>query len=296
MIKRLLAFILIILFGFQINAFSQERDPILAKIKILKKSYLSGNIKKSLTVLSEIEEILKKRSLKREEKPSGLMPLMDVLEHELFLARYRWELLLMGIGSAKKSDDVLNDLSSWLQHKPEEEKKGQIAEYELVLKYQNDLRKLFSPFGLIGSNRGLFLYGNKEIPIRFADINGKICLLITRVAIDKVYNTLRTTSKSRAAKVLTSSILPTLNKFYDSFKNTDVAYYSMIISYGSKNFLDESIAKLKAEALCLVVSKDNCRKFVSGKITENNLLDRSLIFIIDRDMRTGFKRVKIKIE
>lgn len=291
-----------------INIFSQEVDPVVAKIKALRESYLAGDLEKSLLILTEIENLLREKSIIGEEKPSDLMPSMDVLKFESLGAKTYWSLSI-GYASAKyrpkEREDVLKDLSSWLQYKPEEDTEHPptkyelmlIAEYKLTSKYQNELKKLFGHFGLIGSNLGLFLYGDKEIPVRFANIDGKTCLLIRGVATDNVYNTLRTTAKSRAAKVLTSSILPTLNDFYNSFKDTDIAYYGMIISYGSKDFSDESIAlNLEAEVLCLIVSKDNCRKFVNGEITETKLLDSSHIYISDRDMIGFFKKIEVKIE
>ncbi|MBU0711731.1 hypothetical protein KJ762_09165 [bacterium] len=300
MTKRLLISILIVFICFPINSFTQEKDSVLAEIEALKKSYIAGNIEKSLSILSEIEKLLREKHTVGEEKPSNLLPLMDVLNQES-LVKLRWLLSIRWAPAEdrpKKKEDVLKDMSSLNQYKPvKDERNEQIAEYELISKYQNEIKKLFDHFGLIGLNLGLFLYHDKELPIRLANIDGKICLLITKVATDNVYNTLRTTAKSRAAKVLTSSILPSLQYFYNSFKDTDIAYYGMIFSYGSKDFLDKSVAlNLMAEALCLIISKDNCRKFVNGEITETNLLDSSYIYISDRDTTIGFKRIEVKIE
>jgi len=299
--KLLLIFCLIVLLCLPISSFGQERNPVIDRIEALKKSYLEGDIEKSLFILSEIEGMLKERNVSARKDYSELIPLMEILKEESILMKLSWEASIgykLSKYPPKKNDDVLRDLNSWLQHKPEnDERKGQVAEYELTLKYQDKLRELFESFGLIGSDLALFLYSDKEIPIRFTGVDGKSCLLVTKVTNGNVYNTIRTTAKSRAAQVLTSNILPTLSDFQDSFKDTDIAYYGIVIAYGSKNFLDKSVAlNLKPEALCMVVPKDDCRKFVNGEITEKQLLDSSYIFISDRDMLSGFKKVEITIE
>jgi len=186
MAKRLLIFALIVFVCFPIRAFGQEVDPVLARIEELKKSYLEGNTDKSLYILTEIENLLREKSVVGEKNHSELMPLMDILNIEMLMVKNSWELSIAYAQAKyrpKDNKEVLKDLSSWLQHKPvKNERKGQIAEYELALKYQNELETLFGDLGLIGRDFGLFLHNDKEIPVRFANIDGKTCLLITKVA------------------------------------------------------------------------------------------------------------------
>lgn len=209
------------------------------------------------------------------------------LEMELHLLRLKWSGAFKYSSPEdrpKSQNDVLTSLKNLSQYKNLEDDK-------LLLKYRDELNKLFQGLGLIGDELSMFLCNN-DLPIDFRRFKQKVCLLITDVASAYSYNTVRTSPKSRAAKVLNSHVLGTLNDFYKSFKDTDIAYYGIIISYGSKSFIDDSfISDLEPEVLCLIVSKDDCRKFVKGKMCEADFLNKSNIFIVDRNK--VFKKVRI---
>ena len=234
-----------------------------------------------------------------EEQDTGLMKLMNVLKGESGI-KLHWELSI-GMSSKdfpyKTKINLANDLDQWIQDVPDSnEIIGQIVEYQFIKENQDVLKSLFTGFGFIGNSRGMFVYRDGGIPIRVAEFSGKPCLLITDVATDKVYNTLRTTIKSRASDILNSCMLPELEYLNRGLKDMEIEHFGIIVSYGSKNFLDEYDLSLKGEALCLIVSKDECSKFVDGEITDNELLDNSHIFISDRDMMFGFKKINVTID
>jgi hypothetical protein len=137
-----------------------------------------------------------------------------------------------------------------------------------------------------------------EIPVRFAQAETGMVFLVTGVGSSTVFNTLRTTPKSRAAKIISTKILPEMETFYDFFKDTDIKYCGMAVVYGSEDFSDESISRvsLKAEVVTLVVSSENCKKFVDGIMTEDQLIDLSDIYLKDRDMGFNVKKIKVTIE
>jgi hypothetical protein len=235
------------------------------------------------------------------KQPTPLQPLMSVLNVEASFADLKWNLAI-GYGEPENKpklyEEFNEDFDDWLQRKPQvDERKGQIAEYNLAFKYKENIKKVFENFGLIGSELGMFLYSENEIPIRFAQIENELVFLVTRVGSNKVYNTLRSTSKNRAAKIISSNILPELKAFYDSFKNTDIKYYGMIVAYGGKDFLNKSTAlNLKTEVVAFIVSSENCKKFSEGIITEDELVDLSDIYLKDRDMVTDIKKIKVALE
>ena len=66
MIKRVLISILAVSFCFPITS-AQEKDPVIAKIESLKKSYLAGDIGKSLSILSKIENLLREESISQKK-------------------------------------------------------------------------------------------------------------------------------------------------------------------------------------------------------------------------------------
>ena len=99
--------------------------------------------------------------------------------------------------------------------------------------------------------------------------------------------------------LLTSGILPRIRYLHQALGSTDLASYGMIVYYGSKNFIDEFASlTLRAEALCLIASKGNCQRFVRGEITETDFLNKSHIFISDRNMVSGegFKKITVQTQ
>ncbi len=234
---------------------------------------------------------------------STLSPLMTFLTREVWTVGIDWEVTIAGrttdeVPLPKSSEEILKDFEKWLQKKPEKSiDKEEISKYNLALKYKDNIKKVFDKLGLIGNETGKFLNDKNDIPIYFTEMNNNIVFFVTRVGSDKVFNTLRTSSKNRAAKIIQSMILPVMKSFQDSFKGSNIKYYGIIIGYGSKDFSDESDAlNLRPEVLAFIVSSENCRKFSEGIITEDQLIDSADIYLSDRDMRHQIKKIKVTLE
>lgn len=237
--------------------------------------------------------------LNGEEQDANFMKLINVLKGESII-KLNWELSI-GLSSYefpyKMKSRLIYDFNLWVENKPDSNMIiGQIKEFQFIKENSEILSTLFTQFGNIGNSVGMFVYRDGDIPIRVAEFSGKPCLLITDIATDKIYNTLRTTMKSRASDILNSIIFQELNDLDRGLKDMDIDQFGIIVSYGSKNFLDDYDLSLKGEALCFIVSKDVCAKYVNGEITDNELLDNSHIFISDRDMMFGFKKIELYIE
>lgn len=236
----------------------------------------------------------------QQSKASQLQTVMDVLGVETW-ARTFWE-LAYGYGDKenepKSSEEVIFDIDAWLKKKPEkDERKGQIAEYQLITKHREALVKLFKNFNLVGGQLGRFVYLKSDIPVRFALKDNALTMLITGVASEYTYNTLRTTAKSRAAKTIESMILPSLKDFNEVFASSDIKYFGMVVVYGSKDFLKKSrVLNLKAEVVAFVVASDKCKKFIEGKITQEELVNDADVYLCDRDMGMSIKKVKISLD
>ena len=234
--------------------------------------------------------------LSGEEQDTEFMKLINVLKGESII-KLNWELSIGSSSSKypyKMKSRLIHDFNLWIEDKPDSnEIIGQIKEFQFIKENSEILLKLFTKFGNIGNGVGMFIYNDGQIPIRVADFSGKPCLLITDIASDKIYNTLRTTMKSRALDILNSIIFQELNDLDRGLKDMDIDQFGMIVSYGSKNFLDEYDISLEGEALCFIVSKDTCSKYVNGEITDKELIDNSHVFISDRDMMFGFKKIDL---
>jgi hypothetical protein len=234
-------------------------------------------------------------STKRTTKSPESLDLMsldviDVLKVEAALMGTRWELAVGSQKDAPKSNEgALEDFSKWL-------KKYETKEESLGLQYEKNVRKILGNFKLIGNDLGKFVCDSVCGPVRFAQKQDGIVFLVTNVFSDNVYNTLRTTAKTRASKIIASMILPSMKAFYNSFGTTDIKYYGMVVAYGSKDFSKEgNVLNLRAEVVSLIVSAQTCKKFVEGIITDDELINASEIYSQDRDVK-HLKRIKVNLE
>jgi hypothetical protein len=157
-------------------------------------------------------------------------------------------------------------------------------------------KMLFSKFGLIGDGLGRFTCSELFQPIRFAQKEDGIVFLVTHIFSDTVFNTLRNTSKTRASKIINSMILPSMPAFHGSFKNTEIKYYGMLVTYGSEDFSEkDSVFNRRAEILAFVTPRDKCKQFVAGSIIDDEFVNDSEIYLQDRDIKF-FKKVKVTLE
>jgi hypothetical protein len=242
----------------------------------------------------------KERATPQQVWSPQLQSAVSILDVES-LGRMTWE-LTFGLQSEKykpkTNEDVIKDVGKWLQNRPtKDERIGQIAEYKLMLQYQKNINELFQRMNYVGSDQtGKFLYHEGEVPIRFGLRGNGLTILVTGVASDGVYNILRLTSRQRAMKVISSMILPSLKYFDDAFQKTTIKYYGMLVFYGSDDFLNKTVFGPTPEVVAVVVSASNCGRFVRSELSEDDLLKDADIFMGDRDMATGIKKVKLTLE
>lgn len=226
-----------------------------------------------------------------------LQHLIDVLEVAIGW-RFSWKLMVYGDGKIKSSKDVIVDLDSWLQLSfPDKDSQHYIVEQKLAEKYKAAIVNIFDGLDFIGRHSGGFFYDEGYVPFRFALKDSIVTLIVTGIASNDVYNTLKTTARSRAAKIVESMILPSLEKFYDALDTTDIRKFGMMVTYGSKNFAKKSdVLNLEAEVIAFIVDMDACKRFVDAEITDEELVNLSDVYVSDRDMMGTIKKVKISLE
>jgi hypothetical protein len=199
----------------------------------------------------------------------------------------------------KSNKDVKTAVEQWARSPQQiDKRKGYLAEHELMVQELARLRVLLDAMSLIGRDLGQVLYADTVLlPVRFARRDTTTTLIITGIASESVYNTLQTTSKSRAAVVIQSMIIPTLRYFVEAFHGSGVGRYGMCVTYGSKDFLDQtSYRSLEPETVAFVTPATAAARFVGGQITEDELLDASDVYLSDRDLKMDFKKVKLVFE
>jgi len=257
-----------------------------------------------LTLLATVATPTCTEAQKKTGKSSTeLFPLFDVLDAQSYL-RERWELAYSRENSHYKpqlATGVVDDFklleALHLGEGKDPAAFSTPAEFELGRKYHGELVALLDGLKLIGDKLGQFLYSpGISTPIHFVLKDGGLTLLVSGVACDFTLNTLRATGRERAATVINGSILPSIPKFARAFPISAVKYFGMFVFYGSKDFSSNDLGSQKCEGVALVASSKNCRQFASGEMTEDDFLSNADIYLSDRDMVTGVKKVKISVK
>jgi hypothetical protein len=231
-----------------------------------------------------------------------LMTVKNRLNYEQF-SRTSWDLYRFNPADEnyfpKSTKYVVQDIDRFLSNPSKEDKvKGRINEFSLIKEYKSNLKSFFNELDFINDISGSFLYNEKtELPIHFAVFNDKsITLIISSVYIKHTYNTLELSSKQRATKVITSYILPSLKEFAKHFSDTKIEYFVISCTYGSKDFSDDNTLNTKPEFLAFMVPAEPLKKYVDLEITEEALVNSAEIFLSDRDMVTGLKKIEITLD
>lgn len=201
--------------------------------------------------------------------------------------------------SPVQSELVIYDIDEFLK-KPVtvNERQGEIAEYQLVKKYRNNLDSIFQSFKLFGDDQiAKFTYSKSSLPVRFAlHKDSLLSMIITGVFIDNVYNTLKLTSRQRATTVLTTYLIPQFKVFTENVKSKEIKYFGLTAIYGSKDFASKSALATQAEFVSILIPTGIIKKYVTGDISEDELIAASDIYSCDRDMIGQTKKISVVLE
>jgi hypothetical protein len=132
-----------------------------------------------------------------------------------------------------------------------------------------------------------------SLPFIAGTFDGKKCLVVMG-ATGTAYNTLRLSSKQRAATVLRANILPTLKEMAETLGETNFRCYGVYIAYGSKTFGSDD-SDLQPESVGVIVSSKDVLAFAKNEMTDQSLLDKSTVLLSDRDSQ-DFARVKLSLD
>jgi hypothetical protein len=166
-----------------------------------------------------------------------------------------------------------------------------------IKKYKKEIDTLFTNMKFLSDGYCTFLgVKNTEVPIKISNYNVTSKLfLIKGIASTDIYNTLKLTSRQRASKIITSSIIPSL-KSLKPILNKEFDYVGLGVVFGSKDFSDKSALALKEEYVFFIAPKSKIIDFNNNKITEDELIQSADVYISDREMSYDVKKVKITLE
>jgi len=142
-----------------------------------------------------------------------------------------------------------------------------------------------------------YVYFEGTSPITVVETPNESIVLLGPLALDTVFNTLRTTARERAATVVTSEALPALKSLVAAIGTTDVfPRLAVTVVYGSKNLAGQSdVLNLKAEAVTIIAPRLLLLGFSKGELTEDEVVEKSDIFLMDRD-DTGLKKIRLLLK
>lgn len=140
-----------------------------------------------------------------------------------------------------------------------------------------------------------FIRGS-SFPIDAYTYSKRRALGINCIASDTVFNTLKLNEYQRASKMITQILFPYVKDLHENLKGSSFAYFIVGLCYGSKNFVDDSsVNKLQSEMLITIFAEKDITLFVDGQITDQDLIDRSVIYLSGRDDWNS-RRIKINLQ
>ena len=110
---------------------------------------------------------------------------------------------------------------------------------------------------------------------------------------DTVFNTLRLTEKQRAGKVVKDEVLDHLRALTDCCNAMGAKHLAFLVGYGFKDF-GEKYSSTSVDILCFVASIDDCRRFLTMDITQEELVRRSEALVYGAG--ATLKKVEITLE
>ena len=156
--------------------------------------------------------------------------------------------------------------------------------------YGSAIHSLISDLNYPGYDSVGLLYSSR--PVDFFTNNGKTCMDFGTIASDEVYNINKLEAKERAAKAVNSMVLPVMSPLSRAMKDSEVEVYEIAITYGAQDFAGQGI--IYGEGVYMLIPKDVCENFADSKITDQQLLDQSDIFLDEKD--APVKKVSLTIK
>lgn len=205
------------------------------------------------------------------------LPPFEQAKVEGAIVKMLWSLALnykQDSSSAKTSEDVKTDLAS----------DDFFREHQLLLPYRSRLSSIATRLGIFGESITYFLYGEKgTFPFDVVDYKGSKCF-VAIIATSDVYNTLRLSSaKLRAAKVASSHALPALRALASELSGTDITTVAVFVTFGTKDFLDESALATQPESVAVLSRLSDARAFEQGDMSDTEFIRKATVLISDRN-------------
>lgn len=241
-----------------------------------------------LSLMSSEQSISRTKPTVAKQEVAKPLPVLEILQ-DAPSSQTLWDLASSSEQKdqykPKTGDEAAEDIEKYTQEKLGTKSLPElIAEQRLMEKYRSELE------ALLKASSVPLLYN--ELPVRFASRDGELTLLLTTVASDNVYNTLRLETKERAAKEIQDTVLPELKQFR-IVRSPAIKNFGVIVVYGTRDFSD-SDSSPRPETVALIASAANCQKLEEAEITEEDFVASSDIYIVGQTL--AVRKVKLSLD
>ena len=222
----------------------------------------------------------------RGDQSSALPSVVDALDGELIRARIGWKTTSLSPEQALK---VLNRSVAWNEQyfaeaskNPKYHDEAWEAEHAQYLLHTKRVATLFDEYLAFGSKPLHFVASRiKGVPstfIRIATVEGETALILCGLAVEDVYNTNRTTTRSRATLVAEQAVIPALRQLSEVFADSGLPRLGVMVFYGSRDFSNES-SEPQLESVAIISQQGKLKEFLAGSTTVQQFADESHVFI-----------------
>ncbi len=223
-------------------------------------------------------------------KKAEKLPPFDQAKLEGSMAKMTWSLALQYQNAEyapKDADALKSDLA----------KDETFSAHPLLAPYRERLPRLATQLGIFGDSITYFLYGEKGgFPFDIVDYKGTKCF-VALITTGDVINTLRlSTARQRAVKMASSHALPAIRAVADALEGTDVRTVALFVTFGTKDFSDDSVLATKAETLGVISSAADARAFHNGDLSDTEFLRKATVLISDRDASLEFTKTELQLQ
>jgi hypothetical protein len=130
-------------------------------------------------------------------------------------------------------------------------------------------------------------------PVRIARKDSGLCVVFTGLVSNAAYDSYSHTARMRAETVMQALLLPCMKSLGMFAADTAFDYIGIAAYYPTT--ANDSTADVP-EMLMIVSPRAVCVKFSQEEITEDELLDRSDVFMADIDTPSDVRKIKIELQ
>jgi hypothetical protein len=130
-------------------------------------------------------------------------------------------------------------------------------------------------------------------PVRIAQTDSGLCVVFTGLVSNATYDSYSHTARMRAATVMQTLLLPCVKALGTFAADSSLRSVGVAVYYSTS--ANDSALDVP-EMLLIVSPKEECIKFSEDRITEDELLDRSDVFLADVDTPFDVRKIKLELQ